>query len=291
MKKILLILFLLWPLKVFAHDFELRNTNYAICDEEGKKYPVHYLTYKTSPVYFLNLNDNYNYALGTYQEYDEWEDDYFITQYLWLEPVINYQMYYEYHMQFLTRLLWEDLYSGKSFYFCGEEEGILERKEAEYKIVKNRSYKVLEGINLFNEDHIQYEHESVTYFDDLLEFYTLFSDDGLDVIVDNKQVIIKGEAGEYNLVFNLKDRLIEYEKTFTDGKNRLATVHHPPMNFYNMHITIISNEEINEEISNDNQQDEEELMLKEKEVYINTDDETKNTISFVAKNTFVSFLS
>ena len=292
MKKVLLVLFLFWPWKVLAHNFQLQNTNYAICDEEENVYPVHYLTYNNSPVYFLNLNNNYNYALGTYHEYDEWEDDYYINQYLWLEPVINYQTYYDYHMQFLTRLLWEDLYFQKNFYFCGEEDDILERKEREYVQVKNRVNKIFTGIDLFNEDHLQYQGESVTYEDDLLRFYYLVNDGGLDVIMDNDTITVNGDVGDYFLTFEYVDNYRGEEKTFTDGKNKLATVHHPFLDVFDMHITIIEPEKIEEENKNvieDSQIDFEET--KEKEVYININDETENVISFVAKNTFVSFMS
>ena len=292
MKKLLLVLIILLPCQVFAHNFQMSNTDYAICDEGDTLYPIHYLTYNNSPVYFLNLNNNYNYALGTYHEYIEEEDNYFLSQYLWTYPLVNFQTYYDYHMQFVTRLLWEELYNEKTFYFCNEEESILERKEGEYQMIKNRVNKVLEGIDILTEDHIQNEGESVTYTDDFLEFYTLVNDNDLDVIMDNNSITITGEAGEYFLDFNLKDNNTFNDLTFTDGKNRLATIHHPPFNVYSMHITILKPEEEKEEIPEEIEMlEEENEEFEEKEIFINIDDETENIISFIAKNTFVSTLS
>ena len=296
MKRLLLVLILLLPCQVFAHSFELKNTNYAICDEDDTLYPIHYLTYKNSPVYFLNLNDNYNYALGTYHEYIEVDDAFFLSEYLWAYPVVNFQTYYDYHMQFNTRLLWEDLYYEKTFNFCNEEEEVLERKEEEYQLVKNRVNKVLEGIDILNEDHIQYQGQSVIYTDDLLQFYTLVNDNGLDVVMDDNSITITGDVGEYFLDFYLKDNYVGNELTFTDGKNRLATMHHPPFNTYAMHVTILELED-NEDSFEQEQEaiilEETQILIEEpeeKEIFINIDDETENNISFIAKNTFVSTL-
>ena len=295
MKKILLIIFLIWPWKVFAHNFQLKNTDYAICDEEESFYPIHYLTYENSPVYFLNLNNNYNYALGTYHEYLEEEDDFFISQYLWLSPVVNFKTHYDYYTQFITRLLWEEMYMTKDFNFCGEEDSILQTKETEYQLVKERVNRVLDGIDIFNNDYTQYENQIVSYEDELLPFYTLVNNSGLDVNISNNKITIQGELGEYYLDFTLKDNYTGVQKTFTDGRNRLATVSHPPFNVYTMHVTIIENEAIEEPLTTEEEEINDDNYFKEeddevKEIYINIEDETEDIISFVAKNTFMSSL-
>ena len=229
------------PFSVNAADgFQMKGTTYKICDENNMVYPVNFITYKYYSVYYLNYNQNFNYNFLDYHEYEinqEFYDKY-IQKYLWIQPAVNYQTFYNYHQQFVTRYFWEKLYPEKTFYFCGEDESVINQKEEEYFEVKKRVDKVIDGIDLFKETHIQNPDEDIAYLDDYLALYTLVDDNGLNVSKKKNKLTISGKPGNYNLVFHIIDNNAGEKAVLTDGTNRMATMPHSPKDDYVMQITI-----------------------------------------------------
>ena len=285
MKKVLLMFLILFPLKAFAIDgFIHENTRYAICDEEGNMYKIDRVRYNYYQTYFINLNTNYNYDFGNYNVY-HYDDSYYkdtIQRYLWVMPIVNYNDYYDYHYEFMTRYLWENIYPDKSFYFCNEKDHILDQKESEYAEVVDRIERVMDGIDLFHDTFTQDAYEEVTYEDDLLGFYTIDNQDDINVSRTFTSITLSGPPGKYDLVFHLLDNGTGTSDMFTDGTNLLATFPKTPDYTYTMHL-VIKPYIVRVNFANDN---EETLCFKIKNSSGDTKDNCTNNnyIEFEAEN-------
>ena len=119
MKKIVFLLIILLPIRVRAvSNFQITETPYTICDEKGKLLKVHFIRHNYYSVYFFNYNQNYNYNFNEYYEFHDAYYEEIARKYLWIYPVVNFKTFYNYHQQFITRYLWENMYPENTFSFC-----------------------------------------------------------------------------------------------------------------------------------------------------------------------------
>ena len=242
MKKILIIIVLLFPLSVFAiENVTYKDHNYYLCDENGTAYHLYEIKYNTVPMFLLNYGGKLNFDFNNYEQV-KYEDSPYLSNvqdYLWITPLVNHISVYKYYYQIITRYLWENIYPEKIFYFCNESTLGLEAKEEVYQTVKKRVQNVVNGPEILKETHYQDSEDEYTYQDETFKFYYLFNTDGLDASLVGDTLKVKGKSGDYKLTFKIKNNMSsKYNELYTDGNNYLALYPKQPDNEYFMNIVI-----------------------------------------------------
>ena len=219
MKKIVFYLVVLSiPFKVDAlemKNFYYRADSDRVCDEVNS-YPIYIMQYKGDTMYFLNPSVNYNLNFEDYEPVSF--EDSSIPENIQYFSGSNIVFGGSTRTRAIHRILWERLYPDKKFHMCYGSA----KEETYYQDLRKIIYEVYEGPEfaqkILCQDHgkeYEYEYEYLNYFE-------IKSSDGIDAIIENNILKIKGESGKYQIILKRKGAAEnDRDLLFTDGTNYL----------------------------------------------------------------------
>ena len=227
MKKYIILLGVLFiAVDVKAMDMDYIYTqkySAGICDS-SKSYQMHRVSYYSDYYFFLTLEDNYNLNFDEYTELD-------INELNIPKEVLNivgmFDIVKDYELMTaprqVSRLLFEYLYPDKKLEYCngiGYED--FDFSETEFDVIRNVSDSVVNG-KLFDDKISFNENEEYLFTHEHLKYFELVDSAGLDTVISDDGIIIKGNAGSYQVKFKRKNNRFDKHRIFTDGKNYLIS--------------------------------------------------------------------